>query len=229
MVLFCQLDVTGRTESRPGRRDAGAQPPPLRLGLEADHPGARPSTPAIRPARAYLESVGVSVRPYDGKPLSPDEVLVVGPGGGRGSREAAPRIADWLKAGGTCWRSDWITDDAPVAALRGHDEKGRAHLVLLRAVGPQLASRRDRPGGRPQPRPPRVAARHGGSGHRRRRRPGHGHAAVVFFQLPPWQFDGATSPTSSGPIAAPPSSSPASLANMGVAGSTPLSSGSPTP
>ena len=41
MVLFCQMDVTGRTESRPGRRDAGAEHPPVRVGLEA---GAGPQS-----------------------------------------------------------------------------------------------------------------------------------------------------------------------------------------
>ena len=35
MVLFCQMDVTGRTENRSGRGDAGEESSSVRLGLEA--------------------------------------------------------------------------------------------------------------------------------------------------------------------------------------------------
>jgi beta-galactosidase len=101
MILFCQLDVTGRTEPDPAadtltrnllRYASTWQPSPTRTAVYAGEPAGK----------AHLESAGIAVTSYAGGSLRPDQVLVLGPGAG-GSQELAanaPAIADWLKTGG---------------------------------------------------------------------------------------------------------------------------------
>ena len=48
LVLFCQIDVTGRTRAGPGRRDARPEPPPLRRRSGSRRRGDRRSTSATR-------------------------------------------------------------------------------------------------------------------------------------------------------------------------------------
>ncbi len=99
MVLFCQMDVTGRTEADPAAETlarnilAYAQtwkPAPRRKAAYAGDPAGK----------AHLESAGLSPASYDGGRLSADQVLVVGPGGGRQLARSATAVADFLKAGG---------------------------------------------------------------------------------------------------------------------------------
>src|SRR5262249_35469538 len=99
LVLFCQLDVTGRTANDPAAADLARNilryasawtPAPRRDVVYAGDPGGL----------GHLEAAGISARTYEGAKLSPDQVLVVGPGGGRKLAPHAPAIADWLKAGG---------------------------------------------------------------------------------------------------------------------------------
>ena len=99
MVLFCQMDVTGRAEDDPAagrlvRNLLGYvsswKPAPRRRALYAGDPAGR----------AHLESAGVSLGTYEGGRLSGEQVLVVGRGGGRALRPHAPDVARWLKAGG---------------------------------------------------------------------------------------------------------------------------------
>ncbi len=99
LVLFCQVDVTGRTETDPAAQTLarnlidyviGWKPTRLRNAVFAgDDAGFR-----------HLESAGVSVRRYDATNLSLDDVLVVGPGGETLLAGRKSAIADWLKAGG---------------------------------------------------------------------------------------------------------------------------------
>src|SRR5436190_21178394 len=79
MVLFCQMDVTGRTESDPAAQT-------LVRNILRYAANWKPS-----PARAVVE---------DAAHLAPDQVLVVRPGGGRELAPHAARIADWLRSGG---------------------------------------------------------------------------------------------------------------------------------
>jgi beta-galactosidase len=99
LVLFCQMDVTGRTESDPAAARlvrnllnyiSSWTPAPSRQALYVGEAAGR----------HYLESAGVSPGTYAGGPLSPDQVLVVGRGGGQVLAEHAPAVARWLKAGG---------------------------------------------------------------------------------------------------------------------------------
>ncbi len=99
MVLFCQLDVTGRTEADPAadrlvRNLLGYvsswKPIPRRQALYVGDPRGR----------THLESAGVSLGTYAGGALNGDQVLVVAPGGGAVLAPHAPVVAQWLKAGG---------------------------------------------------------------------------------------------------------------------------------
>jgi hypothetical protein len=99
MVLFCQVDVTGRTEGEPAagalagnilRYVAGWKPSPRRKALYAGDPAGR----------KHLESAGLSLTPYAKDELAADRVLIVGPGGGNGLAGDAAALGEWLRAGG---------------------------------------------------------------------------------------------------------------------------------
>jgi hypothetical protein len=90
MVLFCQLDVTGRTEQDPAanalaanilRYVAGWKAEPRRSVVYAGDPAGR----------KYLESAGFSAADYAERALGRDTLLVVGPG--------ARLVARYVKAG----------------------------------------------------------------------------------------------------------------------------------
>jgi beta-galactosidase len=100
MVLFCQMDLTGRTEADPASERLAAnilqyvaawKPAPRRTALYVGDPAGG----------GHLESAGVRLGTYEGGDLSPDVVLVVGPGGGRKLAARAAAVADWLRGGGT--------------------------------------------------------------------------------------------------------------------------------
>ncbi len=97
MVLFCQTDVSGRTESDPAaealarnmlRYVAGWQPAPRRSVVYAGEPAGK----------QYLQSTGLAAADYQAGSLSPEQVLVVGPGGAP-ALGAGP-VGDFLAAGG---------------------------------------------------------------------------------------------------------------------------------
>jgi hypothetical protein len=99
MILFCQMDVTGRTESDPAAEI-------LARNVLAHAVAWKPS-----PQRAaayvgdttwknHLESAGISVSAFRGDKPAVGDVLVVGPGGGRQLAEHAASIQQWLEVGG---------------------------------------------------------------------------------------------------------------------------------
>jgi beta-galactosidase len=99
MVLFCQMDITGRTEDDPAAETltrnilhyvSAWQPAPRRQVIYVGEPAGR----------RHFESAGVSLASYDVESLSAEQVLVVGPGGERILSEDTAVIANWLKAGG---------------------------------------------------------------------------------------------------------------------------------
>jgi hypothetical protein len=101
MILFCQMDVTGRSENEPAAETlvrnilqyvSGWNPEPGRKILYAgDSVGEK-----------YLKSAGFPIDSYpDGnRNLSAEDLLIVGPGGEHKPAGHAPEIASWLKAGG---------------------------------------------------------------------------------------------------------------------------------
>jgi hypothetical protein len=98
MVLFCQMDVTGRTEAEPAaeqlvknllRYAVAWKPAPTRKAVyvgEAE-------------GKEYLESLGLTLDPF-GSNFSPSEAFIVGPGGGEKMASHRGEVADWLKKGG---------------------------------------------------------------------------------------------------------------------------------
>jgi beta-galactosidase len=100
MLLFCQMDVTGRTEDDPAAQTLALtilkyvsawEPAPRREVIYIGDPAGR----------QHFESAGVSLTSYDGPSLSADQVLVVGPGWERKLATDAAAITDWLNAGGS--------------------------------------------------------------------------------------------------------------------------------
>ncbi len=99
LVLFCQLDVSGRTEVDPAAEILARN---LLRYATAWKPAAGRDVVFSGDARGldHLRASGISAGPYRGEKLSPDQVLVVGPGGGRPLAAHAGEVADWIKAGG---------------------------------------------------------------------------------------------------------------------------------
>jgi len=99
MMLFCQMDVTARTESDPAAENLARnivryvtawKPAPSRKVLYVgDQAG-----------RTHLEHAGFAPGTFESGKLSPDNILVVGSGGGKQLAGHAAAIADFLKAGG---------------------------------------------------------------------------------------------------------------------------------
>ena len=172
MVLFCQMDVTGRTESDPAadaltrnllRYVSAWKPPPRRKALYVGDPAGK----------SHLEAAGLSLTAYAKDELTADRVLIVGPGGGKklaGDAAALAPVAQGGRphAGARAGRSG----GGGVPAVQGRDEEGGTHRRLLRAARHELPAGRRRAGGRPQPRPAGAAPRHRRGGGPRQRRPG---------------------------------------------------------
>lgn len=99
MVFFCQMDVTGRTETDPAadalvrnlvRYAVDWRPAAVRRAVYVGEPGGR----------SHLKSVGLNPDAFDARPLSKDDVLVVGPGGGRPLSGRTDSLSAWLASGG---------------------------------------------------------------------------------------------------------------------------------
>ncbi len=99
LVLFCQMDVTGRTEQDPAAETLARN---LLQYASAWKPAAgRQAIYVGDPAgKRYLEFSGIPVRSYEGGALTPDQVLVVGAGGGQQLAAHAAAVADFVKRGG---------------------------------------------------------------------------------------------------------------------------------
>jgi beta-galactosidase len=99
MVLFCQTDVSGRTETDPAAETLARnilnyattwKPGPCRTVVYTGDPAGL----------THLRLAGFQPAAYDGGNLTPDQVLVVGPGGGQQLARNAKIIAGWVTSGG---------------------------------------------------------------------------------------------------------------------------------
>jgi hypothetical protein len=99
MVLLCQLDVTGRTESDPAAERlarnligyvSGWTPRPARKAVYAGHPAGR----------SHLAALGIRSADGESAPPTPQDVLILGPGGARRAAAPAGGIGAWLNSGG---------------------------------------------------------------------------------------------------------------------------------
>jgi hypothetical protein len=99
MILFCQMDVTGRSEDEP----AAMQLVTNILEYVDDYsPSQRRSVlyAGDRAGQTHLERIGISTGEFDVGILTPDQVLVIGPGGDTQLASHESDIAKWLRKGG---------------------------------------------------------------------------------------------------------------------------------
>lgn len=190
LMLFCQMDVTGRSASDPAATRLVANI----LNYAARYTPAASHT--VRYAgelagRRHLESAGMRVDDSSNGRLTPSQVLVVGPGGGRQLGRNQSAIRDWLGAGGRLLAVG-ISQDEANSFLPFQVRTQRAEYIsavfdpfdarsLLAGVGPADVYNRD-------PRPIELVtggARPAGNGVLAVGREGN----VVFCQLVPWHFD----------------------------------------
>ncbi len=223
LVLFCQMDVTGRTEADPAAaRLAGNildyvaawKPAPTRKALYAGDPAGK----------SHLEKAGVAVGTYEGGALAPDQVLVVGPGGGRPLAARAAAIGDWLKAGGRMLAIGLDAEEAGTVLPFKVTMKKAEHIAAwfeppgmsspLAGIGPADVHNRD---------PREMPLVSGGA-----TVIGDGVLAeadgekVVFCQLAPWQFDYAKQYNLKRTYRRTSFLVTRLLANLGAAGPTPV-------
>jgi hypothetical protein len=190
VVLFCQVDVTGRTEPDPAadalagnilRYVSAWKPPPRRKTMYAgDLPGKR-----------HLEAAGLSPAAYTKEALAADCVLIVGPGAGRRLAGDAAALARWLEAGGNLLAVGLDGAEASTFLPFKVETRTQEHIAayfepgsgksLLAGVGPADVHNRD---------PRDLPLVSGGAA-----AVGDGVLAkaggvnVVLCQLVPWQFE----------------------------------------
>jgi beta-galactosidase len=222
MVLFCQLDVTARTESDPAAERLVRQmleyaltwkPAPRRSAVYAGDPGGR----------KHLESAGLKLDAYEGGELSSNQVLVLGPNAASLGNHASS-IASFIKSGGNLLGIGLDQSNAASLLPFKVEFKMAEHIAAyfdapefespLAGISPADVHNRD-------PRELPLASsgvRVIGNGVLAFA----GDANVVLCQLAPWQFE------SNGQLNLKRSHRRVSflvtrlLANMGVAGATPL-------
>ena len=222
VVIFCQMDVTGRTENEPVAETlvrnllqyvSGLKPTLRRQAIYVGDPSGRD----------HLESTGVSLGSYESGNLAPDCVLIAGPGCSQNLAGKGAAIADWLKAGGNLLAIGLDESEAGAVLPFKVGMKKAEHISsffepfrmgsLLEGVGPADVHNRD---------PKEIPLVSAGA-----KVIGDGVLAraegtnIVFCQLAPWQFAGTqsnlrrTHRRTSFLVSR-------LLANMGVGGSTPL-------
>jgi hypothetical protein len=228
MVLFCQADVTGRTEGEPAAdalarnllryvssvAQSGWKPVPRRKALYAGAPAGK----------KHLKSAGLLLTSYAKDELAADRVLIVAPGGERELAGDKAALAKWLKAGGHVLAIGLDQKDAesflPAKVVMKNAEHIAAYFEppgaksMLAGIGPADVHNRD-------PRElPLVSAGATALGNGVLAKADN--ANVVFCQLVPWQFDPKKQMNLKRTFRRVSALLTRLAANMGVAGSTPL-------
>jgi hypothetical protein len=190
MILFCQLDVNGRTEPEPVvevltrnilQYVANWKPAPIRTALYVGDANGR----------RHLESAGFALGSYQGGKISTIEVLIIGPKSGRELARARKDIDEWLSGGGHLVALGFDQQDTEVLGMTQISFTNAEHIAtffpssgvdsLFRGAGPGDVHNRD---------PREIPLVMAGA-----LRIGNGVLAranernVVFCQLVPWQFD----------------------------------------
>jgi hypothetical protein len=223
LVLFCQMDVTGRTENDPVA-DALTRnilqyvstwkPSPVRSAIYVGEAAGK----------AHLEAAGLKLGAYAKDKLTADTVLIVGPGGGKQLTGDAAAINTWLKSGGHVLAIGLDEAEArsflPVKVLMKKQEHIAAYFgapglkTLFAGIGPADVHNHD----------PRVLPLVTGGAHLL----GNGVLAraeftnVVFCQLVPWHFDPHKQANLKRTFRKAAGLVTRLAANLGAAGTTPL-------
>ncbi|MCX7047821.1 MAG: hypothetical protein NTX50_20340 [Candidatus Sumerlaeota bacterium] len=225
VILFCQMDVTGRTETDPAeealsrnvlRYIADWKPAPKRKALYAGDPAGK----------AWLEKAGVSAAAYEGGDISADQALVVGPGGGQKLAGNAAAVKKWLDSGGALLAIGLDEANANAFLPFKVTMKKAEHIATffepfgmnspMAGIGPADAHNRD-------PRNLSLVSgvsREGaiiGDGVMAKA----GSVNVIFCQLAPWEFD-PTKQSVKRTFRRASFTVARLLAGIGVAGSTPV-------
>jgi hypothetical protein len=224
LVVFCQMDVTGRSAEDPAAQSLAAnvmsyaaawKPSPVRRAVYVGEPAGK----------AHLESIGVNSAAYAGEDLAAGEqVLIVGPGGGRVLAPHAEKVSAFLKAGGNAVAIAVDQEDAKVSFPFAVSFKRREHIGAafdaqavaspFAGVGPADVLIRE---------PREIPLISGGAS-----AVGDGvlgaalDGRVVFCQLAPWQFDAKRTPNLKWSFRRTAVLLTRVLANQGVAGATPV-------
>jgi hypothetical protein len=99
MVLFCQMDVTGRTDTDPAadtlvrnilRYASTWRPAPGRPAIYIGDPAGK----------RHLQAAGFTANAYSQELLRAGALVIVGPGGGKQLARDCPDIGKWIKSGG---------------------------------------------------------------------------------------------------------------------------------
>jgi beta-galactosidase len=223
MVLFCQFDVTARTESDPAaealirnmfRYVSDWKPAPRRKALYSGEAAGR----------THLQAAGLSLSPYARDDLRADRLLIVGPGGGKILAGDAEALGKWLKEGGHVLALGLDTAEAEAFLPSRVAIKKGEHIAayfeppsmdsLFAGVGPADVHNRD-----PRELPLVTAgATVLGNGILARLN----DLNVVFCQLVPWQFDPKKQMNLKRTFRRASCLVTRLAANLGAAGSTPL-------
>lgn len=241
LVVFCQLDVTGRTDQGKPSADPAAEA--LAANVLRYAAGWKPPTTAARrvvyagddAGRRHLEAVGFTAAAYDGGDLSAaDHVLVVGPGGGAKPADRRAAVGRFLDAGGNVLAVALGQADAdaflPVKVALANAEHIGASFEPPAAdspfagIGPADVHSRA-PRDLPLVKPAAGAAVLGDGVlavvRARADKPGAA-GVVVFCQTAPWQFDDPRQPNLRRTYRRTSFTLARLLANLGAAAPTPI-------
>ncbi|HLW66744.1 MAG TPA: glycoside hydrolase family 2 TIM barrel-domain containing protein [Gemmataceae bacterium] len=220
MVLFCQLDVTGRSEADPAAETlmrnifnhvATWKPKPIRAAQYVGDPAGK----------RYLQEAGLPVQDLNRENLTANSVLIVGAGGGK---YVDGPVQQWLNAGGHILALGIEASDGN-AALGSRVAMKKGEYIAssfkrpdkqspLAGIGPADLLNRD---------PRELWLVSGGESAK-----GDGVLAVaengrfVICQFVPWQFDARTPMNQKRTFRRAAYVIARLSANMGLAGSTPL-------
>jgi len=223
LVVFCQVDVTGRSEVEPAAEIllrnllgyvSAWRPSPHREVLYAGDPEAK----------RHLESVGISARDYTGQKLSPGQVLVLSAGGGKMAAGKASEIVAWLKTGGKLLAIGLNAEELTPWLPFQVSTKSAEHISsffdpfspdsVFAGIGPADVHNRD-----PRELPLLTeGARIVGDGVLAQSE----DASVIFCQMAPWEFAGDKQPNLKRTYRRASFMLSRLLANLGIAASTPL-------
>jgi hypothetical protein len=220
LVLFCQMDVTGRSQNDPAAEalagnviayaSAWKAPPARRAVYAGDAKG-----------RGHLKAAGIEATGYEGGELSAKgDVLVVGPGGGGALSPHAVAVAKFVKEGGNVVAVGLDQRDADAVLPIKVTLAKREHVGTtfeapglrspLAAVGPADVHVRE---------PRELPLLTGGA-----TALGDGVLGtagnVVYCRVVPWQFDPGSTPNVKRTFRRASFMLTRVLANLGVAGGT---------
>jgi hypothetical protein len=223
MILFCQMDVTGRTEDDPAAARL-ARNLIAYAAVSWAHANRKALYVGDPAGKAHLAKSGIAAGSYAGGKLTLDQVLIVGPGGGQKLAASKADIAAWLDEGGYLLTIGLDEQEAAAFLPLKVTMKKAEHIATyfeppslrspLAGIGPADVHNRDPRQlslvtGGAQPIGDGVLATAASSG-------------VVFCQLVPWEFDYAKQYDLKRTYRRASFTLTRLLANMGVAGATPI-------